>query len=151
MQTIDIVHDQSLLSALESFLEIYKEGINKSPAVPVEVFSNSLGILEGTVKYLKENLGLQFAEIAKLLNRDQRTVFAAYQDAVKKHKARLSPKDNFSVPASIFSNRSLGPLEALTLYLKETGWSFKKISQSTNRSYNTVWLSCKNARKKVPT
>ena len=42
--------------------------------IPVSVFQNKCSILESIVAYLKEKHDLRFSEIAKLINRDQRTV-----------------------------------------------------------------------------
>ncbi len=45
----------------------------------------SVSILESIVRYLKDDLGFSYAEIARLLNRDDRTVWTCYARAKKKN------------------------------------------------------------------
>jgi hypothetical protein len=55
--------------------------------VPISIIQRSkLSILESIVVHLKENYNLKFSEIARLLQRDQRTVWTAYSRAGKKSK-----------------------------------------------------------------
>lgn len=58
----------------------------KEPNVwlPVSIFSSNLGPLESISTYLHDNSKLSFNEIAKLLDRDNRTVWACYHTAKKK-------------------------------------------------------------------
>ena len=56
-------------------LQLLKER-KESVQIPVSVFENgSLSGLELVCKYLKDELGIRIADIAKLLNRDYRTVW----------------------------------------------------------------------------
>ena len=83
--------DEVLLDALESFLETYKETANNNnyPKIPISVFaSKRLGVLEALVKYLREKCGLHYSDIAQLIERDQRTVWASYNNAKKKNAGR---------------------------------------------------------------
>jgi len=47
--------------------------------------------LEAIVVYLKDTQGLTYAQIAELLNRDDRTIWTTYQRATKK-QAREAPR-----------------------------------------------------------
>jgi len=145
--------DGDLLTALEVFIDVYKEERLKkeSPQIQLSLFAHrKLGVLEIVVKYLKENLSLKYNQIALLLNRDQRTIWATYKKAKEKEKEKFElAEDKYSVPISIFSNRQLGPLEALALYMKEElKLSFHQISDLLNRNYRTTWLSYHNALRK---
>jgi hypothetical protein len=145
--------DTDLLTALEVFIDVYKEERQKkeSPQIPLSLFSHrKLGALEIVVKYLKENLELKYSRIAQLMNRDPRTVWATYKKAKDKEKEKFTIKeDKYQIPINIFLNRKLGPLEALTLYLKdELKLSFQQISTMLNRNYRTIWLTYHNALKK---
>lgn len=144
--------EDDFLKALESFIYIYKEGRQKkTPSVPASLFSNrKLGTLEITVKYLKENLSLSYSVIAKLINRDDRTVWTAYQKAAKKQKERFAAKkEEYNIPCEAFWEREKGPLESVVIYLKDNSHlSFKQISAMLNRNYRTVWLSYKNGKEK---
>ena len=53
-----------------------------------------------------------------------------------------------SVPVSIFRDRTLSVLEALVLYLKNTGLTFKEISLHLNRDQRTIWTVYNRAKKK---
>lgn len=44
----------------------------------------NLAALEAIVVYLKDSLGYNYAQIARLLNRDDRTIWTTYQRAKKK-------------------------------------------------------------------
>lgn len=147
-----VKEDNDVLNALESFISVYKEQRqkNQNASIPLFLFSDrKLGSLEIVVKYMKENLSLNFSQIAAKINRDQRTVWCTYSKAVKKEKSLFKiKKEQHYVPFEIFLNRKLGPLEALTCYLKdELNLSFKQISELLNRDYNTIWLSYKNGKK----
>lgn len=55
--------------------------------LPSYIFRDrSLSVLEAMVEYLKEKENLTFHRIAKLLNRDDRTIWTCYDRAKKKRK-----------------------------------------------------------------
>ena len=55
--------------------------------IPITVFRNrDLAVLESLVKYMKEELKMNYAEIAESLNRDERTVWTAYNRKQKNKK-----------------------------------------------------------------
>ena len=76
--------NKTLLVALESLIELYKErNSSHYPKLPISIFADGkLSILEAVVKFLKENKSLSYSEIAKLLNRDARTVWTAYHSSI---------------------------------------------------------------------
>ncbi|MFH1850227.1 MAG: hypothetical protein ABH879_08685 [archaeon] len=109
--------------------------------LPVSIFSNdSLSALEAIVKYMKENLRLSFAEISRLLNRNSRTIWTTYQVARKRMPARFAVTGSaFTIPTSIFQNRTYSVLEAIVSYLhKNTELQFAQIARLLNRSYRTI-------------
>lgn len=114
---------------------------DKKNLIPVDVFKNrKLSVLELTVKFLKENKNLKFSEIAKLINRDNRTIWSSYNNSLKKYKGKLENKSRIYVPISIFADRKLSPLEALVNCLKS---SFKmklhQIAFALSRDERTIW------------
>lgn len=136
--------DKDLLTALEGFIAQYKLS-KQAQHIPLRLFSNKkLGILEVIVKYLKENTPLSYAEIAKLLNRDQRTIWTTYSKAIKKHKEpfKINSNDEF-VSIGPFSNTKYSPLQVLIKELEEKGNSLKQIAKLTNRSYKNIWMTKK--------
>ncbi|MBU1199207.1 MAG: hypothetical protein KJ685_05220 [Nanoarchaeota archaeon] len=57
--------------------------------IPIQILQNrQYGVLESTVVYLKDEIGLKYSEIARALNRDDRTIWTVYNNAKKKNKRR---------------------------------------------------------------
>lgn len=130
----------------EDLMSIY-EGIEEIK-VPLSIFSK-LSPLEALVKYLKENLGLRFHEIASNLNRDDRSIWRTYQQAKSKSIASFKLKeDEMLIPISIFKNRNLSVLENLVIYLKSLNVSVKEISFLINKNISTIWTAYNRAKKK---
>lgn len=56
--------------------------------IPSFIFKDrGLAALEAVVVYLKDSQGMTYAQIAKLLNRDDRTIWTTYHRAKKKREA----------------------------------------------------------------
>lgn len=56
--------------------------------IPSMIFRDrNVKVLEAMVEYMKDELGLTYHDIAKLLNRDDRTIWTVYSRAKKKRKA----------------------------------------------------------------
>jgi len=136
--------DKDLLQALEGFLQNYKRS-KEIQNIPLKLFAiKELGVLEVIVKYLKENTKLTYADIARLLNRDQRTIWTTYSKAAKKHNEqfKIEPNDEF-IAITPFSNTKYSPLQILINELTSKGYSLKDIAKLTNRSYKNIWLTNK--------
>jgi len=148
-----------LLPLIQHFKEEYKltkddlvsiyQGIEEIK-VPLSIFSGKLSPLEALVKYLKENIGLRFNEIASKLNRDDRSIWSTYHQAKSKGKVIFRLRRNeILIPISIFKNRSLSILENLVVYLKkELNVSVKKISLLVNKNLSTIWTVYNRSKKK---
>ncbi len=55
--------------------------------IPVSIFENrELSPLENLVFYMRKDLGFKFVEIARLLQRDSRTIWTVYERARKKNE-----------------------------------------------------------------
>lgn len=64
-----------------------EEIVSSTLNVPTSVFRDrSLSVLEVVVEYLKEHHNLTYHQIAKLLNRDDRTIWTVYNRAKRKRK-----------------------------------------------------------------
>ena len=89
---------------------------------------------------MKENLDLSYHEIAKELNRDERTIWTAFKRASEKQTEKLEPKesDNF-IDANIFKNREYTPLETLIIYLREEGMKYSEIGKLLDRDQRNIW------------
>ena len=140
---------EEFVKVMEKVIAEYKEQ-KRIKSIPIEVFSNpELGILEALIKYLKEDTGLSFSEIADLLSRDERTIWTAYNNARKKHSNAFSiqhPESNIDL--TIFSDRSKAPLQALVYHLISKNFTVKEIAKLTNRSYANIWLTKNNGHGK---
>ena len=135
----------------EQISELFGKKITKDFLLPVSIFNNEeLGCLETIVKYLKEELGLKFHEIALLLNRNDRTIWATYNIACKKRKEKLPAKGSkFFIPVSIFKDRKFSVLELIVSYLKDNfNLRYSEIAILLNRDERNIWTVYNNARKK---
>ncbi|MBU0535899.1 MAG: hypothetical protein KKE20_02970 [Nanoarchaeota archaeon] len=57
--------------------------------LPSKIFRDrTVSVLEAIVEYMKDDLDLTFHDIAKLLNRDDRTVWTCYSRTKKKRAAK---------------------------------------------------------------
>lgn len=126
--------------------------VSKQVYIPISIFDNdSLSALEAISKYLIENMGFRYCEIARLLGRNDRTIWGAYSNARKKMQSGFVPtNDNyFAVPLFIFKSRSLSVLETITCYLKdELNLRYCRIASLLNRDDRTVWTVYMRAKKK---
>lgn len=135
-------NDKDLLQALDIFIQDYKK-TRQITQIPASIFSGKLAASEALIKYLKEE-GLSYAEISKILKRDQRTVWTTYSKAVKKQKDPLKPKkDDILININSFCTKK-PPLQALILNLEERDFSTKQIAKLLNRSYKNIWMIKRN-------
>ena len=113
---------------------------NEIISIPLSVFSNGLSSLEAATKFLKETKNLRFCDIARLLNRDDRTIWDAYSNAQKSGCVALPTESTHSIPTSVFSDREFSMLELLTRYLKEEcNMRLCKIALLLNKDARTIW------------
>ncbi|MFH1641759.1 MAG: hypothetical protein ABIC04_02575 [Nanoarchaeota archaeon] len=119
-------------------------------SIPLSVFNESLSGLETITKYLKEEFGLGFRQIALILNRDERTIWGAYSGCRNKMEEKLPVHySKYYIPISIFRNRELSVLELITEYLKENvHLRYCQIASCLKRDDRTVWTAYQRARKK---
>ena len=138
------------LRILKERFEILEAKVNKTEEyIPLIIFFNDkLSSLETTVKFLKENRNLNFSQIAKLLNRDPRTIWTTYTKAKKKLQKpfqKIFSKHN--IPISSLQDRSLGILESICLYLKDSlHLTIHEIALALKRSNKTIWTSYHKAK-----
>lgn len=117
--------------------------------LPISIFSNGTSGLESISKYLKDAMGFRYCSIAKLLNRDDRTIWGAYKSANEKHHEISFSKESIKIPLSIFCDRKLSVLEALSEYLKdELNMRYCRIAILLNKDPRTIWTVYKRAKKK---
>jgi len=136
----------SLISYAES-IGIAREELlssGKKYAVPASAFRHLPG-LEAVVKYLRENCALENIEIAELLSRSIKTVWASYERAKKVMPGRIPDSSEFLIPADEFANRRLSILENVVYFLKREGLNTKKIAEILGKDYKTIWTIARRA------
>lgn len=121
-----------------------KEKIN----IPLDVFKQEIAPSESLCKYLKENKSLTFKEISKLLNRDQRTIWINYNNAIKKKKEKIIAGEEI-IPIEIFSDRRLSILESLIYYLKERQMKNIEIAKLLYKDSRNIYTLYSRAIKKL--
>lgn len=116
--------------------------------IPVSIFSGKLSPSEALTKFLKENHELGYQEIANLIGRDKRGVWANYKRSAKKMPWPFQVNGGIAVPVSVF-NCEKSVLEALVSYLKEVkNFRNKKIAQLLNKNPANIWTVYNRAKKK---
>ncbi len=119
--------------------------------LPISIFNNrELSCLETIVKYLKEEVKLRFHEIALLLNRNDRTIWTTYNNAIKKRKEKLLVRESrFFIPISILEDRQFSVLESIVSYLKGNfNLRYSEIATLLNRDERNIWTVYNKAMKK---
>lgn len=148
---IDDLKDKYKLTSSEIISLIEQKPISKEILIPVSIFeAEDLSALEAICKYLKEELELSYSRIALLLNRDSRTIWTTYTNAIKKLKEKLPAKESrFLIPVSIFANRKLSVLEAIVGYLKDNfNLRYSEIAILMNRDGRNIWSFYNHYKKK---
>jgi len=119
-------------------------------SVPICVFDNPhLSCLETIVKYLKEELQYRYVDMARLLNRSEKTIWATYNKAKKKMPSSFELADSeFMIPLSIFYDRKKSVLQAIIAYLKdECKLTYHQIAVYLNRDDRTIWTTYNRKQK----
>ena len=134
---------KDLRPLLSMLLISFKENI------PATIFSKDVGALEALCRYMKENLGMNYHEIAVALSRNDRTVWTACNKAIKKQR-ELPPvkKTSIMLPVKIFQNRKLTVLEAAIIHLKNGGMRYSKIGELLHRDQRNIWTIYSRAKNK---
>jgi len=124
-----------------------QEGTTK---IPLEIFSSELGALEALVKYLRENLGLEYKLIKKISGRSIGALGKTYSSAASKQKYEFLIKiPNFNIDIDILFAQKFTVLENLVLHLKDkSGMRFSQIAKMLNRDPRTIWTVYTRAKKK---
>lgn len=134
-------------------LEILNERLKVSDdkndiKIPVSIFVGKTNPAESLSKYLKDDLEMKFSEIAKLIGRDQRTIWTNYNNA-KKKKIKISVKKDVVISLDILSNRKLSILESVVYYLRKEGYNNQAISKMLDKDSRNIWTLYSRAKKKL--
>jgi hypothetical protein len=106
--------------------------------IPLRVFREGNNGLRAIVVFLKEQKKLTFSKISRILGRDQRTIWCAYNSADKtKKNIKYSPEEP-SINSSVFKERKLSILEAAATSLLSK-YSVNETAQLLGRNKMTIW------------
>ena len=148
---IDEIKEKYNLASNEILSLIENKPVSKEILIPVSVFeAEELSALEVVCKYLKEELDLTYNKIALLLNRNNRTIWTTYNNAISKREERLFVKESrFFIPVSVFVDRRFSVLEAIVCYLRDRfKLRYSQIAILLNRDERNIWTVYKRAMKK---
>ncbi|PIZ52678.1 hypothetical protein COY26_03955 [Candidatus Woesearchaeota archaeon CG_4_10_14_0_2_um_filter_33_10] len=147
---VDYLEQERGFSHDEIIRLVSKEKKPKAVEIPACIFNKKLSSLESVVKYLKENLNLKYSEIAKLLNRNDRTIWTTYSNSRKKFSKKFVVMDNkYFIPALIISNRSLSVLGSIVSYFKDNfNLKYSQIALLLCRDQRTIWTVYNRRKKK---
>ncbi|MBW2966577.1 hypothetical protein KY342_05725 [Candidatus Woesearchaeota archaeon] len=118
--------------------------------IPSSIYTKKLSPLEANVKYLKENLDLDYSKIAELLGRNRKTIWQAYKNSVKKKISKFKiAETRYVIPASNLKTE-LSILETTVVYLKDQyNLSYRYIAELLQRDERTIWTVYNRAMKKI--
>jgi hypothetical protein len=118
--------------------------------IPIGVLIGKASPLESITRYLVEEKGLRYSKIARLLNRNIRTIWTSYHNSLKKQPYWKPKKSKHSIPVSIFSDRRFSVLESIVVYLKDSlGLKLNEIPAIINKSPSTVYTVYKRSQSKI--
>jgi hypothetical protein len=132
--------------SIEEILVSLKEE-KQTDEIPISLFYNDAGYLELISVYSKDILKYNFAKIASILNRDQRTIWTSYNKCRKKISQLKIEKTKTTIPLNVFSNRKFSTFENMVLFLSKNR-SIMEISTILKKDYKTIWTALSRAGKK---
>ena len=123
-----------------------EKGIN----IPLSIYSNSqISALEVSVRYLKEIHNLKYSQIGRLLNRNERTIWSTYSNALKKYSGKLDLNSKDVLPIQVIASREFSILESITGYLKEDkSLKYSEIAKLLSLNQRTIWTCYNRLQKK---
>jgi len=134
---------------LSQLVKIFQEA-KEEQMIPLSIFSYKLHPLESLSKYLKEVEKLSYQKIALLLDRNDKSVWAAYQRSKKKMRAKfIFGKEMYNIPISIFADHNFSLLENVVIYLfKIHQLTNPQIAKLLKKSPNSIAVLKKRALEK---
>src|SRR3989338_9006271 len=113
----DLLKAKHNLNGSQIFYEVEKKDV----LIPINIFNEELSGLTAISKYLKENLEMNYAEIGKLLNRSQKTIWKSYNSSIKKSPKKYTLAETpYTISVIGLQSRKLSILETIVKHLKES-------------------------------
>ena len=129
--------------------ETSDSSIGKEILVPTAIFRNrKLNVLKALVTFLREQHRLGFSEIARLIRRDPRNVWAAYHLGIERDPDAVVPEgDSLFFPVSIVREDDLSILESVVAHLREHRGN-AEIARLLSRDPRTTDTAYRRAKEK---
>ncbi|MBN2422617.1 hypothetical protein JXB41_05290 [Candidatus Woesearchaeota archaeon] len=133
------------------FLEFLNQKIEtRENFIPLSVFSKRITPFETLVKYMHENLNLNYSEIGNSLKKDRQVIWTTYKRALKKHPKgfkEIYSKNN--IPLQELSSAVFSVSELIVTYLKDTlKMKNSDIAHAIKRDERTIWTWYARVQKK---
>jgi hypothetical protein len=125
---------------------------NESCGVPVSIFNSELGALESIVKYMREEMLLDYNIIAKLLGRNAGPIGVTYRRSIRKLHSRLDTSSKEMIPyEALRANETKGfsVFESIAYHLAKQGHDWHEIARMLHRHDKTVWTVLDRAKRKM--
>ncbi len=113
--------------------------------IPLSILKSN-SALQSIVHYLARTHNLSYTAIARLLNRDPRTIWATYHAKT----VQYTVDESQLIPLSILTNRRLSVLESIVFYLVTTqGLTITAIAVLLGKNYQTIRTVYRRAIQKL--
>jgi hypothetical protein len=126
--------------------------VRQRKGIPLSIFNPYLGALESIVKYMREELLLDYNTIAGILGRNAGPIGVAYRRTRQKLKGALDISSKESIPFEALrakENYGLSVFESLAYHLAKKGYDWHEIAGIMHRHDKTVWTILDRAKKKM--
>ena len=120
--------------------------------IPISIFNSSLGALESIVKYMREELLLDYATIASMLGKNPGPIGVTYRRSLVKlnMSSDVSSKESIAFEAlRADSTKGLSVFESVAIQLARQGHDWHEIAQILHRHDKTVWTVLDRAKRKM--
>ncbi len=132
---------------IEDVIELFQDS-NHEISVPISLFSSNLHPMEALCKYLIEIERLSKSNVARVLQRNIKTIWANYERS-KGKELFMTGNQQYTIPLSLFQKRKLSIMEHVVSFLKQVhDFSNKEISQLLGKSPNSIAVLAKRAKVK---
>ncbi|HOI18775.1 MAG TPA: hypothetical protein PLX15_02840 [Candidatus Woesearchaeota archaeon] len=117
MQKTDIPNIKPKTNVLENVIGNTNKTALIEYLIPISVFSNKSAPLQSLIRYLKEIKKVKNCDIAKTINRSQKTIYSSYIQS-KDYSFNVNKNDSIKIPLLELANSNSTISENLIYFLK---------------------------------
>ena len=129
--------------------KLKKRYVDEEILIPIDIFKQGVGGSGILYKYLRENIGLGFNEIARVTRRGESTVWMNYRNVNESIKGKIKSRKKFLISVKIFTDRKLSILESLIRYLKDKGYKNIEIAEMLGKDPRNISTLYSRINKKL--